>query len=87
MRPFHKELFLYTPSHDIFASDHYLITKSIVVEKNAWVWAEAFIRMGATIGERVVVGARAVVFINVDSWTVVGGNPVKFLNNRIIKDA
>lgn len=79
--------FLCTASHDISSSDHSLITKSIVVERNAWIGAEAFIGMGITIGEGAVVGARAAVFKNVDPWTVVGGNPARFLKNRIIKDA
>lgn len=43
--------------------------------------------MGVTIGEGALVGARAPVFKDVEPWTVVGGNPAKFIKKRIIKDA
>lgn len=46
--------------------------------------AEAFIGPGVTIGEGAVVGARGCVFKDVDPWTVVGGNPAKFIKKRII---
>ena len=40
--------------------------------------------MGVTIGEGAVVGARSVVTKNVEPWTVVGGNPARFIKNRIL---
>lgn len=48
--------------------------------------ADAFIGMGVTVGEGAVVGARAAVFKDVEPWTVVGGNPAKFIKKRIIKE-
>ena len=44
------------------------------------------IDLGGSIGEGAVVGARAAVFKDVEPWTVVGGNPAKFIKNRVIKD-
>ena len=44
--------------------------------------ADAFVGMGVIIGEGAVVGARASVFKNVEPWTVVGGNPAKYIKNR-----
>ena len=41
--------------------------------------------MGVTIGEGAVVGARAAVFKDVEPWTVVGGNPAKFIKKRELK--
>lgn len=41
--------------------------------------------MGVTIGEGAIVGARAAVFKDVPPWTVVGGNPAKFIKKRVIK--
>ena len=46
----------------------------------------AFIGMGVTVGEGAVVGARASVFKDVTSWTVVGGNPAKYIKDRIINE-
>lgn len=41
--------------------------------------------MGVTIGQGAVVGATASVYKDVESWTVVGGNPAKFIKKREIK--
>ena len=52
-----------------------LITRPIVIGKEAWVCAEAFIFPGVTVGEGGVVGARAVATRNIPEWTVWAGNP------------
>ena len=62
-----------------------LVTAPITVGAQAWVAADAFVGMGVTIGEGAVVGARAVVTRNVEPWTVVGGNPAKFIKKRELK--
>lgn len=62
-----------------------LITAPIVIEDQAWVAAGTFIGMGVTIGQGAVVGARAAVFKSVEPWTVVGGNPAKFIKKWVIK--
>ncbi len=77
--------YLCTASHDITDIEHPLITKSIKVDSFAWVAADAFVGMGVTIGEGAVVGARAAVFKDVEPWTVVGGNPAKFIKKRELK--
>ena len=41
--------------------------------------------MGVTISQGAVVGATASVYKDVEPWTVVGGNPAKFIKNREIK--
>ena len=41
---------------------------------------------GVTIGEWAVVAAGAVVTKDVEPWTVVGGNPAKFIKRRELKD-
>lgn len=78
--------YLCTASHDILDRSHRLITDRISVDSFAWIAADAFVGMGVTIGEGAVVGARACVFKDIAPWTVVGGNPAKFIKNRIIKD-
>lgn len=79
--------YLCTASHNINSSFHELITSPIRIESQAWVAADAFVGMGVTVGEGAVVGARSAVFKDVEPWTVVGGNPAKFIKKRIIKDA
>ena len=78
--------FLCTASHDITNPLNPLITAPIIIEDQAWVAAGAFVGMGVTIGQGAVVGARAAVFKSVEPWTIVGGNPAKFIKKRVIKE-
>lgn len=78
--------YLCTASHDITDPLNPLVMKPIVIEDQAWVAAGAFVGMGVTIGQGAVVGARAAVFKDVEPWTVVGGNPAKFIKRREIKE-
>ena len=78
--------YLCTASHDITDKNNPLITAPIRIESFAWVAADAFVGMGVSIGRGAVVGARAAVFKDVEPWTVVGGNPAKFIKKRIIKE-
>lgn len=76
--------YLCTASHDISDPLNHLITSPIVIEDQAWIGAKAFVGMGVTIGQGAVVGATASVYKNVESWTVVGGNPARFIKKREI---
>ncbi|MDR0560166.1 MAG: putative colanic acid biosynthesis acetyltransferase [Prevotellaceae bacterium] len=76
---------LCTASHDITATDNKWISAPVVVSDCAWIAAEAYIAPGVTVGVGAVVGARAAVFKDVEAWTVVGGNPAKFIKKREIK--
>ncbi len=72
-------------SHDISDPHHALITKPIIIHDRVWIAADAFVGMGVDIGEGAVVGARSAVFKDVDAWSVVGGNPAKFIKTRVIR--
>ena len=78
--------YLCTASHDIRHVNKPLIHKPIHVGDFSWICADAFVSMGIAIGEGAVVGARAAVFKDVEPWTVVGGNPAKFIKKREILD-
>lgn len=77
--------FLCTASHDYTVSEKPVITAPIRIGRRAWVAADVFVGPGVTIGEGAVVGARASVFRNVDSWTVVGGNPARIIRKYEIQ--
>jgi putative colanic acid biosynthesis acetyltransferase WcaF len=77
-----QKTYLCTASHDIVGSGFKLITAPIIIEKKAWVAADAFVGMGVTIGENSVVGARSSVFKDVPPNVIVGGNPAKIIRNR-----
>lgn len=78
--------YLCTASHDIEDPMHPLITAPIVLKNQSWIAARAFVGMGVTIGEGAVVGATASVYKDVEPWTVVGGNPAKFIKKRVLKN-
>jgi putative colanic acid biosynthesis acetyltransferase WcaF len=77
---------LCSASHDITKSHSPLITAPIIVEDHVWIAADTFIGMDVTIGQGAVVGATASVFKSIEPWTIVGGNPAKFIKKRIILD-
>ena len=77
--------YLCSGSHDINKLNKPFISSPIFIQDFVWIAADCFIGPGVKIGEGAVVGARSVVFKDVASWTVVGGNPAKFIKNRKIE--
>lgn len=77
-----QRVFLCAGTHDIDDPSFQLVTKPITVKRHAWVAADVFVGPGVTIGEGAVVGARGVVFKNLDPWTVYIGNPIKEIKKR-----
>lgn len=73
-------------SHDIYSTNFEMVTSPIVVKDNVWIATGACIGKGVTIGEGSVVAARAVVIKDVEPWTIVGGNPAKFIKKRVIRE-
>lgn len=73
---------LLTGSHRTDSPYFDLITKPITIKDNAWVATSAIILPGVTIGEGAVVAAGAVVAKDVAPWTIVGGNPARFIKKR-----
>jgi putative colanic acid biosynthesis acetyltransferase WcaF len=80
-----QRAFLCTASHDIEKYNMPLITAPITVENYVWVAVDAFVGMGTTIGEGTVVGAKTCIVKDVEPWSVMVGNPAKFIKKREIK--
>ena len=78
--------YLCAASHGITSPTFELVTKPIVLAADSWVASRAIILPGVTIGEGAVVAAGAVVTKDVEPWTVVGGNPAKFIEKRELMD-
>ncbi len=53
--------------------------RPICVERNVWIGFDACILPGVTIGEGSIVGAKSVVTQSVPPFTVVAGNPARFV--------
>lgn len=81
-----KDTYLLTGSHDIERSTFDLITRPITIGNGCWVATASTVLPGVQIGDYSVIAAGSVVSKNVDSNTVVGGNPAKFIKHRIIKE-
>lgn len=79
-----QDSYLCTASHDITDDRMRLVTKSIIIGDNVWIASRAVILPGVRIGEGAVVAAGAVVTKDVEPWTVVGGNPAKFIKKRVL---
>ena len=79
-----QDSYLCTASHDISDDRMKLVLKPISIGDNVWVSSHAIILPGITIGEGAVVAAGAVVTKDVEPFTVVGGNPAKFIKRRIL---
>ena len=75
---------LCTAGHDITSSIMELSHSPITISDEAWVAGWAIVLPGVTIGEGAVVAAGAVVTKDIESWTVVGGNPAKFIKKRVL---
>jgi putative colanic acid biosynthesis acetyltransferase WcaF len=72
-------------THDYTRSDMPLERLPITIGDDAWICADAFIGPNVSVGQGAVVGARAAVFGDVSPWTVVGGNPAKFIKDRVLE--
>lgn len=59
-----------------------LVIGDIELGAGAWVAADAFVSPGVKIGDRAVVGARAVVVKDVEFRSVVAGNPARQVGMR-----
>lgn len=82
-----QDVYLCGGTHDHTKPTLPLKRCDIIIGSNVWVCAGAFIGPGVVIGDGSVIGARAVVMKNVDPYTIVGGNPAKFIKKRVISDA
>ncbi|MDX3927127.1 MAG: putative colanic acid biosynthesis acetyltransferase [Shinella sp.] len=64
-----------------------LVAKPIVIGRDAWIAAEAFVGPGVAVGEGAVLGARGVAFSNLAPMTVYAGNPARRLRARQFRRA
>jgi putative colanic acid biosynthesis acetyltransferase WcaF len=69
-------------THDFTRWEMPLVTKPIVIGRNAWLGADVFVGPGVTVGELSVVGARSVVVKDVPPRTICAGNPCRPLKPR-----
>jgi acetyltransferase-like isoleucine patch superfamily enzyme len=76
------EASILTLGHDPQAPDFADRGGAVVIGNRAWIGYRAMILPGITIGEGAVVGAGAVVTKDVESYTIVAGNPARKIGER-----
>ena len=77
-------------SHDLSSNSYTGVAYPVIIGDNCWIATGSMVVGGnrkLKIGEGAIVGAGSVVMRNVKPWTVVVGNPAKFLVDRELKRA
>ena len=74
-----------TAGHDIGSLTMELTHSPIAIGDDVWIAARAILLPGVGIGDGAVVAAGSVVAKDVEPWTVVGGNPARFLKKRVLR--
>lgn len=54
----------------------------VVIENDVWIGTRVIILPGVHVGEGSIIGAGSVVTRNVEAWSIVAGNPAKFIKSR-----
>jgi putative colanic acid biosynthesis acetyltransferase WcaF len=78
--------YLCSASHDYTRINLPLVSKPIRLGHRVWVASDAFIGLGVTVGDGVVIGARSSVFTDIEPWTVVAGSPARRIKMRTLND-
>ncbi len=78
--------FICTATHDISSETFELQTMPVTIGDSAWICAKATVLPGVKVGEGAIVAAGSVVSKDVEPWTVIGGNPAKFIKKRELRD-
>jgi maltose O-acetyltransferase len=73
---------IYTRQHDVDSPTFAEVGGPVRVGDHAWIASHALVLPGVTIGEGAVVAAGAVVTRDVAPYTLVGGNPARFIRER-----
>lgn len=76
---------LLTASHDVRDSEWTQLSSPITINDYVWIATNAIILPGVTIGKGAVIGAGAVVSKDVESFSIVIGNPAIVLQKKRIK--
>lgn len=77
-----QDSYICTASHDISSPNMADVNKQINIGSNVWIAAKSAVMPGVTIADGTVVAACAVVTKSTEPWTLVGGNPAKYIKKR-----
>lgn len=86
-----QNCFLCTAGHDylnpsiLLRPQMDLITAPITLGNHVWLTANVYVSPGINVQDGVVVMANSSVIKHIPAWTVVAGNPAKFIKRRILR--
>lgn len=80
-----KDVYLLTGAHDVNSRNFDLVTKPILIREGTWISTGAYILPGVTVNRFNVVAAGSMVAKGFDEFSIIGGNPAKFLKKRTLK--
>ncbi len=69
-------------THDYRDPTMPLLKLPIEIGAEVWICADAFVGPGVSVGERAIVGARAVVMKDVEADSIMAGNPAREIGKR-----
>ena len=73
---------IYTLGHNINSPEFKTIGLSVKIEDNVFLFSNVLVMPGVTIHEGAIVLAGSVVTKDVPAYTIVGGNPAKYIKDR-----
>ena len=56
--------------------------KAVIIEKDVWVGHGTIIMHGVTLGEGCIISAGSIILKDVQSYSIMAGNPAKIIKNR-----
>lgn len=69
-------------THDYRQADFPLVKAPITIGKGVWICADAFVGPGVTVGDRAILGARAVLMQDLAADQIAAGNPARVIKTR-----
>ena len=79
---FGSHVSVYTRQHDVDSPDFAEVGAPVEIGDYAWVSSHSIVLPGVTIGEGAVVATGSVVTKDVAPYTLVGGNPARYIRDR-----
>lgn len=81
------DIMIFTANHSIEKSklinEQGYIVKDVKIENDVWIGARSIILPGVTVGQGSIIAAGSIVTKDIDEYSIVGGNPARFIKKRI----
>lgn len=72
--------------HNVIETCHRSSKGNVIIGNDVWIGANVTILSGVTVGDGAVLGMNSLITKDVAPYSIVGGNPAKFIKNRFQKE-